>query len=729
MSDQKDFELRVLHDADDLKLFTSLLLAQLKDAYRCDQLYWLVRDRQVGIKAQLNTERQFSFYSRAVIYSDQSLFPVELLHTMFDTSKQSCFLSSAQVEEAGFAEAKKDSYLNHRFIKICYGGKVQDVIFLANTGCRVNNEAKLIGKLELKIENLRLKNSITSEKQDRENVEADLVEHIRQSDKLLSSMQTLHDTTLALASAESLDELYRKAVELGRSKFALDRVALFLLEADKGVGTGTYGTDPEGKTCDEHSCLTHIHNHPFVKNTLESKEFIGIHLNSPLLFKDQVVGKGWNMMVTLWNDGSPIGWLAIDNLINQQELKTFQKQSLRFYGAAVAQLIVKMRQHEDIRILNQVSLTMAKAGNLLDICKYAVELGQNKLQIDRLALFLVDHASNEMQGTYGTDEEGEVTDETYFRSDIPDSKVIRDALTKKNFFYIKDNVPLYHDKKVVGFGWNGVVSLWNGDIAIGWIAADNLINKRPLTTHQREILRLFANIIAQTIVKKRAEVDLLQLNQDLELRVEERTKALETSNVYLAQANEQLAKLSVTDGLTGIYNRRNFDQLLEQEIERAKRQSSLISLILIDVDYFKQYNDCYGHVQGDNCLKCVASHLKNSVKRSADMVARYGGEEFVVLIPDNNEQEISLLAERLRQGVEGLALCHADSLIDDVVTVSVGYTTLLPDLSVSPECLIEQADKALYMAKEQGRNCIRSYEQVLAHGSASIPAKKLASNL
>lgn len=171
----------------------------------------------------------------------------------------------------------------------------------------------------------------------------------------------------------------------------------------------------------------------------------------------------------------------------------------------------------------------------------------------------------------------------------------------------------------------------------------------------------------------------------------------------LDEANRKLASLSLTDGLTGIANRRYFDDHLAGEWKRAQREQQPLSLIMVDIDHFKAYNDYYGHLAGDDCLRQVARMLSTVVARPGDMVARYGGEEFALILPQTHNGA-KVLAERCRATVAGTKIPHHASPIKPVVTVSVGAATMIPDGDSDPSDLIEKADQALYRAKLLGRN-------------------------
>lgn len=198
------------------------------------------------------------------------------------------------------------------------------------------------------------------------------------------------------------------------------------------------------------------------------------------------------------------------------------------------------------------------------------------------------------------------------------------------------------------------------------------------------------------------------------LSTKQRDEAYETMRVLqeqLADANSQLEKhnvelqtLSSQDGLTGIANRRSFDEFLEKEWPRAKRDKNVISLIMIDIDFFKVYNDGYGHQAGDDCLQKVAWALDKCVQRPADLMARYGGEEFVCVLVDTPLGGAMVVAENLRKAVENAALKHEHSKVADIVSISLGASEFMPSDDNAPEDLIKAADEALYEAKETGRN-------------------------
>lgn len=182
-------------------------------------------------------------------------------------------------------------------------------------------------------------------------------------------------------------------------------------------------------------------------------------------------------------------------------------------------------------------------------------------------------------------------------------------------------------------------------------------------------------------------------------------KAFNRLLVRLHQRNQDLSKLSLIDGLTGIANRRCFDDYIKQQWLYAQSSKQAISLLLIDIDHFKLYNDHYGHQQGDFCLHKVAQIIQKTVDKESDLVARYGGEEFTVVLPNTNKKDAKKIAQRIMHELHLNQLKHSESPTDPCVTISIGIGGCIPsNASIDESCLIKCTDQALYRAKEQGRN-------------------------
>ncbi len=200
-----------------------------------------------------------------------------------------------------------------------------------------------------------------------------------------------------------------------------------------------------------------------------------------------------------------------------------------------------------------------------------------------------------------------------------------------------------------------------------------------------------------------SDIELAQIIAD------QLTIAIQQSELYqqLQSANQQLEHLANHDKLTQLANRRYFDDYFHQEWLRSARDKVPLAAILCDIDYFKQYNDTYGHPAGDECLVQVAQAIRHVVKRPADLVARYGGEEFAIILPNTAYEGAIQVVQELCELLDRLQIPHSASPVKSQITLSYGIASSIPDVNASPQTLIDRADRALYCAKAEGRNCYR----------------------
>lgn len=306
---------------------------------------------------------------------------------------------------------------------------------------------------------------------------------------------------------------------------------------------------------------------------------------------------------------------------------------------------------------------------------------------------------------------------------------------------------------IVVFDAEQRVVLWNhwmeqhsgfpGDAIVGKSFAElfpEMMDGRTHVAIRAALDNNFASLLSQTLNKApfplyvspadaMSGVRMQQAVHVMPLRVAllERHCLVQITDVSMAVSREkklrelavELESQTLVDGLTGIANRRRFDLHLDDEFRRAKRNVSQLSLIMIDVDSFKDYNDNYGHQRGDECLVQIAAALSRVLHRSRDLAARYGGEEFTVILPDTNEDGALQIAESMRAEVEALMLEHAYSAVGGHVTVSLGVSTTTPEHTDQSSSLIHAADRALYQAKRSGRNCVVVYSEQKKNAGAA----------
>ena len=252
-----------------------------------------------------------------------------------------------------------------------------------------------------------------------------------------------------------------------------------------------------------------------------------------------------------------------------------------------------------------------------------------------------------------------------------------------------DDVEIHRvDKKIPVEVWGSPIFDDNGQLDYAIIAFQDITERKQAETIRHRFTEKLAQLNQQ----------LEEYSHTLEQKVLERTIALE-------QANQELQKLARLDGLTQIANRRSFDETLDLQWRILRREQFSLSLILCDIDYFKYYNDTYGHQAGDECLRQVALAMNRASKRPADLVARYGGEEFAVIMPNTRPDGAWHVAVEIQQEIQQLQLPHCRSPFR-YLTLSIGISSVIPNQTCCPETLINFADEALYEAKEQGRNRI-----------------------
>lgn len=265
------------------------------------------------------------------------------------------------------------------------------------------------------------------------------------------------------------------------------------------------------------------------------------------------------------------------------------------------------------------------------------------------------------------------------------AEVIEDSITGVSRFAADPYVQLRRPRAVM------CLPIRHGGQIDGILYFENRLAEASFTQERVAFLRMLG-------VQAMISISSARLHDSLERRVAERTEQLE-------DANRKLATLSITDGLTGLSNRRHFDDVLRTECARATRVGQPLAVVMLDVDYFKRFNDRHGHQAGDACLIRVAQALAASMRRAGDLTARYGGEEFSMVLPNTGADEARQIGEALRRAIEELAIPHASADAAQV-TISVGIAVQPPPGAADPDALLRLADAALYHAKDAGRNCV-----------------------
>jgi diguanylate cyclase (GGDEF)-like protein len=219
----------------------------------------------------------------------------------------------------------------------------------------------------------------------------------------------------------------------------------------------------------------------------------------------------------------------------------------------------------------------------------------------------------------------------------------------------------------------------------------------------KDIPVIFVSSLAD-VVDQRKGLDIGAIDYIVKPVDAEILRAKVRNHIEMRHQFNILENMSLVDPLTGVGNRRLFEERLETELRRSKRAGQSLALFMIDIDFFKQYNDTLGHPEGDKCLFTVATTIKNTMKRAGDIVSRYGGEEFVIIAPDVTPESGKRIAEKIRKKIESLGINHPSSAVSQFVTVSVGVAVSNPNSPADRNTIVKKADDALYQAKNSGRN-------------------------
>ncbi|BCL73507.1 GGDEF domain-containing protein [Vibrio nigripulchritudo] len=551
---------------------------------------------------------------------------------------------------------------------------------------------------------LRAERNASLEFKNRDIREAKYLDEIRQRETFIDKMKLVQQVALELSNPATLDDLYKGAVEAVRDRLGFDRSVFMLLDMKKRCFTGTYGTDEYGKTVAEHHTIYDLHQleEEYIEALHTNDESLVIIENAPLYTTGNVVGQGWNGMLILRHENEPIGWLALDNFIHREPITDYQREMLKSFGSLLAQIYIRKKQEQNVRWLHSSMVALSRCTTVNDVCKSAVDFAINNLGLDRMAVFLTDPDLTRLYGTWGTDIQGNVVNESYYETEMQiDRPLVASAIHNPNTLSVEESVPIYHDKRIVGFGWTAMTMLKSStDGPIAFLAVDNLLTRRPLTSQLQEMMLLFASNLTEVLQRTKAQEAIRTLNENLEQEVRNRTLELEL-------ANQQLEALSSIDPLTRLGNRRQLVKHMDEIRNRQESAPQNIGLILLDIDHFGLFNQEYGHLEGDIALIRLGNILSNFCDSNDETFCRIGGEEFALLLSDTTEDKTRKLAENIRQCIETDAIPHALNDSSSVLTVSIGYLTeSVPPSKFDFDSMYQKADKALYQAKDHGRNRI-----------------------
>jgi diguanylate cyclase (GGDEF)-like protein/PAS domain S-box-containing protein len=382
--------------------------------------------------------------------------------------------------------------------------------------------------------------------------------------------------------------------------------------------------------------------------------------------------------------GNKISWISV----------TAAPIPLEGYGVAIAYFDITERKQTDEalrqqflreRLMGAIQARIRQSLDLTKVLNTTVAEVRQFLQTDRVIIYrfepnwsgivIVESVGQEWTPTLGR----KIQDDCFVK-ELCIEPYRQGRIQAVENIYTTDLTPCYVDLLAqFQVKANLVVPLLQGEKLWGLLVAQHCTQPRQWQLWEIELLKQLATQVGIAIQQA-------ELYQQLEV------------------ANQELKRLATLDGLTGLANRRRFDEYIEQEWQRLAREQEPLSLILCDIDFFKLYNDTYGHQAGDDCLKQVATALRHSVKRPADLVARYGGEEFAVILPHTTAAGAFCLAKSIHQQIRQLKLAHPGSTVSQYVTLSLGVAGLIPCSGVTPAKLIAAADAALYEAKTTGRD-------------------------
>lgn len=386
--------------------------------------------------------------------------------------------------------------------------------------------AQAIGRqIALAVDNAQYVAQIKQQVAERQQAEAALRQSEENGRRFQEKLQILQEANLELSRLDDLDEIYQRAIQLGHERLGFERLGLLLYDEHTGSLRGTFGIDESGIIKDERT-LQQEPGDTFMEIFQTDKRAV-LWEDVPLYSNGLQTGHGWNAIAALWDGNQGIGWLATDNFMSGEPPAVYMLDILTLYGDNIGHLITRKRNEqaarefqEKLQALQEVNLELSRLDSTAEMYRQAIVLGRERLGIDRMGLLLYDAASNTMSGTFGTDNHGEIRDERYFQQVVDDPDVL-DVLQKKQRLGFWEGKPLRDEGRIIGKGWNAMATMWYEDAVLGWLAADNLLNREPLLSYQPDLLALYADTLAHLLVRLRAEEKLRESQQRLAILVQQ----------------------------------------------------------------------------------------------------------------------------------------------------------------------------------------------------------------
>jgi len=471
------------------------------------------------------------------------------------------------------------------------------------------------------------------------------------SDQLIE----LHRVSLELSKSKTFDQLCYRAIELGLSRLGFDRLSFWYFDKENpDYLKGSYGTDENGNIRDERDKSVLINSHKTNSLLLSGELYIDYRSNAPLFNDDgEIVGYGDIAMVGLWDGNDYIGCMSTDNFFSRKKLSTKQRDMLLIYGRTLGNLSSLKLAEEELK-------THSRFENILE----------------------------------------EITRVSIEQSDLKEMVLTLEKLLLRLFNGKLSKIYLSGDKFSTLFTYKK----WELDLFRKYSNLKEKIILSDIEEYRSILLLPLADVKSHNgLILIGFEKDHIFYNDEIN-RAEQAVWQIALA-IHKAKLFEETLRLSTIDELTGINNRRQFFLLAEREVARSIRKKNNLSLLMLDIDHFKNINDTYGHLSGDIVLKDVAEKLCEGL-REIDIIGRFGGEEFVILLPDTDLEKAKIVVGRLLQSIREMS--DSDNKSISSLTISGGVSILSakePQLKI----MLEEADQALYRAKNNGRDRFEIY--------------------